>query len=74
MWLNFPYSGQMPSDESNSELITPAAVPPVPTLTAPEDLKVKECIERQVEMDAIASYGNQRAFPSVAGAFVEPPR
>ncbi|MEA2484665.1 MAG: hypothetical protein QOC55_2612 [Thermoleophilaceae bacterium] len=35
-----------------------------------EELKTKECTERQEEMDAIAAYGTRGEFPPVSGTFV----
>jgi hypothetical protein len=35
-----------------------------------EEVKTLERTERQVELDAIALYGNSQEFPSLANAFV----
>ena len=35
-----------------------------------EEVKTIECVERQVELDAIALFGNSHEFPPVAGSFV----
>ena len=35
-----------------------------------EEVKTMECVERQVELDAIALYGNSHEFPPLAGSFV----
>ena len=34
-----------------------------------DEVKTIECEERQVELDAIALYGNSQEFPAVAGSF-----
>jgi hypothetical protein len=60
-------------DEFTADLSSPSAALAQPvTINAPEDLKAKECDERQVEMDAIANFCNQHEFPAVAGAYVDP--
>jgi hypothetical protein len=43
----------------------------MPPTESEDELKVKESIERQEEMDAIAAYGNQREFPAVANVFAD---
>jgi len=37
-----------------------------------DELKTKECDERQEEMDAIAGFGTRCEFPPVSGAFAQP--
>jgi hypothetical protein len=37
-----------------------------------EDLRSLDRTERQVELDAIALYGNSQEFPPVANAYVHP--
>ena len=44
----------------------------MPPTQSEDELKAKECDERQEEMDAIAAYGNQREFPAVANVFADP--
>ena len=44
----------------------------MPTTQPEDELKARECAERQEEMDAIAAYGNQREFPAVANVFADP--
>jgi hypothetical protein len=39
-----------------------------------EEIKNKECVERQDEMDAIAAFEARREFPPVSGAFAQPPQ
>ena len=38
-----------------------------------DEVKARECLGRQEEMDAIAVYGARSEFPAVAASYVEAP-